>query len=104
LLAFASDERPLELLRQPARIEIVAIDRHGVPAQFRFAGRSYQVASAWGPERIETGWWRTAHGEKDARKTFVRRDYYRVESTKGARFWIFRQLGGPQWFLHGRFE
>jgi nucleotidyltransferase/DNA polymerase involved in DNA repair len=103
LLSFAPDERPLELLRQPARIEIVAIDPHGAPARFRFAGCGHQVAYAWGPERIETGWWRTARGEQNARKTLVRRDYYRVESTSGARFWIFRQLGSPQWFLHGRF-
>jgi protein ImuB len=103
LLSFAPDERPLELLRQPARIEIVSLDPHGAPAQFRFAGRSYQVAYAWGPERIETGWWRTARGEPDARKTFVRRDYYRVETASGARFWIFCRLEGPQWFLHGRF-
>jgi hypothetical protein len=104
LLSFAPDERPLELLRQPARIEIVAMDPHGAPAQFRFAGRSYEVAYAWGPERIETGWWRMTNGEHDARKTFVRRDYYRVESTSGARFWIFRQLGSRQWFLQGTFE
>jgi hypothetical protein len=104
LLSFAADERPLELLRQPARIEIVALAGQGAPAQFRFAGRTYMVAYAWGPQRIETGWWRTAGGEQDGRKTFVRRDYYRVEITTGARFWIFRQLGTPQWFLHGRFE
>jgi protein ImuB len=104
LLSFAPDERPLELLRQPARIEIVALDPHGAPAQFRFAGRSHKVAYAWGPERIETGWWRTTHAEHNTRKTFVRRDYYRVETASGARFWIFHLLGGPQWFLHGRFE
>jgi protein ImuB len=103
LLSFAPDERPLELLRQPARIEIVALSPQGAPAQFRLAGGSYAVAYAWGPERIETGWWRTAHGEQDTRKTFVRRDYYRLEITNGARYWIFRQRGSGQWFLHGRF-
>jgi protein ImuB len=104
LLSFAADERPLWLLPQPARIEVVAVTPSGAPGQFRWAGRSYSVAYAWGPERIETGWWRTARHDREDRKTFVRRDYYRVETTSGARFWIFRRLGDRQWFLQGRFD
>ena len=47
----------------------------------------------WGPERIQTGWWR-GH--------YIRRDYYRVETTTGQRFWLFRRRG--HWFLHGVFD
>jgi protein ImuB len=109
LLSFAPDERPLCLLPQPARIEVIAIAPDGVPARFRGLGRSYSIAYAWGPERIETGWWRTAeangaNGSKRRESFLVRRDYYRVETTSGARFWIFRQLGDRAWFLHGTFE
>jgi hypothetical protein len=104
LLSFAADERPLWLLPQPARIEVVVVAPGGAPGQFRCAGRSYSVAYAWGPERIETGWWRTARQGQESRKTFVRRDYYRVETTSGERFWIFRWLGDRQWFLQGRFD
>ncbi|MEX2141930.1 MAG: DUF6504 family protein [Pirellulales bacterium] len=104
LLSFAADERPLWLLPQPARIEVVAVTPGGAPGQFCWEGRSYSVAYAWGPERIETGWWRTAREDQESRKTFVRRDYYRVETTNGARFWIFRRLGDRQWFLQGRFD
>jgi protein ImuB len=104
LLSFAADERPLWLLPQPARIEVVAVTPHGVPAQFHWAGRAYSIAYAWGPERIETGWWRTASDSQPKRTAFVRRDYYRIETTAGARFWIFRQLVDRQWFLHGRFD
>jgi protein ImuB len=52
------------------------------------------VARHWGPERIETGWWRGRT---------IRRDYYRVEITSGNRFWLFRQLDDDNWFLHGSF-
>jgi protein ImuB len=52
-------------------------------------------AQTWGPERIETGWWR---GQA------VGRDYYRVETTDGRRFWIFRNLEDNRWFLHGVFD
>jgi hypothetical protein len=34
----------------------------------------------------------------------VGRDYYRVETTTGHRFWLFRRLRDGHWFLHGLFE
>jgi len=48
----------------------------------------------WGPERIETGWWRGS---------LTSRDYYRVETASGHRFWIFHNLRDRQWYLHGEF-
>jgi protein ImuB len=81
--------RPVRLLTPP--IQLTA----GLGGRFDFAGRSYQLAHAWGPERIETGWWR---GQA------VGRDYYRVETTCGRRFWMFRNLEDNRWFLHGVFE
>jgi protein ImuB len=53
------------------------------------------LAQHWGPERIETAWWRGRS---------VRRDYYRVETAEGSRYWLFRRLTDGQWFLHGEFE
>ena len=42
--------------------------------KFRHAGQDERVVRVWGPERIETGWWRTR---------LVRRDYYQVETERG---------------------
>ena len=53
------------------------------------------VVQSWGPERIETGWWRGRP---------VGRDYYGVETASAARFWLFRRLRDGKWFLHGMFE
>jgi protein ImuB len=44
------------------------------------------------PERIESGWW---SGVDTAR------DYYRAISDEGARWWLYREVGSTQWFLHG---
>ena len=52
------------------------------PAAFSFAGRQHQVACTWGPERIETGWWRGRT---------IGRDYFRVETAAGHRYWLFRR-------------
>ncbi|MGD0897911.1 MAG: DNA polymerase Y family protein, partial [Thermoguttaceae bacterium] len=71
--------RPVRLLTRPVLLT---------------AGRPC-FAQTWGPERIETGWWR---GQA------VGRDYYRVETTDGRRFWIFRNLEDNRWFLHGVFD
>ena len=42
-----------------------------------------------------TGWWTDQQ---------VARDYYRVEIDTGEWYWVFRQLGEEDWFVHGVFE
>jgi protein ImuB len=54
----------------------------------------HRIVQAYGPERIETAWWRGPT---------VRRDYYVVETDSGERFWLFRRLRDGSWFLHGMF-
>jgi len=75
-------------------VEVVAVFPGGLPARFYWDEEPYVIARSWGPERIETGWWR---GKS------VRRDYWRVETDTGQRFWIFRGLTDGRWFLHGEF-
>ena len=87
-------DRPLHLEPRPRPLPVVSIAPEGPPVQFRLAGRDERIVRAWGPERIETGWWRTR---------YVRRDYYQVETARGARLWLFRQLNSGAWFLHGEF-
>jgi protein ImuB len=86
--------RPLHLRSPPLPLAVVAIVPDGPPIRFHVQQHTYCVARYWGPERIETGWWRGRS---------VRRDYYRVESGGGQWFWIFRRLDDGQWFLHGMF-
>jgi protein ImuB len=87
-------ERPLLLLPRPVPIRVISLLPDGPPAQFVYRGCTHRVARHWGPERIETGWWRRAG---------IRRDYWRAETTGGARFWLFRRLRDLAWFLHGVF-
>jgi protein ImuB len=91
--------RPLQLLPHPLRLSAMSLSPDGAfpggpPVRFSFHGCEHHVAHAWGPERIETGWWR---GQA------VGRDYFHVETTTGCRFWLFRRLRDGQWFLHGTF-
>lgn len=88
--------RPIELLPQPIPIERVELDAGGIPLHFRLPGQPQpcQVIRHWGPERIETGWWRGPS---------VRRDYFRIETDCGQWLWIFRQLSDDAWMLHGWF-
>jgi protein ImuB len=88
-----SAKRPLRLWSSPVPISVTSMALDGPPAQFRCGGVVHRVHRSWGPERIEAGWWRDAD---------VRRDYYVVENTAGARFWLFR--GDGQWYLHGCFD
>jgi len=87
--------RPLHLHHPPLALAAISVIPSGPPASFELAGRTHRIARHWGPERIETGWWRgRSH----------RRDYYRIETTTGHRYWIFRRLADGKWHLHGEFE
>ncbi len=87
--------RPVRLLQYPRLLHAVVLQPEVPPLRFSADGREHRVLCAWGPERIETGWWR---GRK------VRRDYYRVETTAGLHYWLFRRLDDGKWFLHGSFD
>ena len=81
--------RPLLVEARPIPIEVISTGSR--PAQFLFQGQQHRATQVWGPERIQTGWWRNG---------YIRRDYYRVE-TATACYWLFRARGN--WFLHGVF-
>ena len=106
--------RPLRLLARPRPVAVTSVVPDGplgtvpifVAGHHAERGRHkngtvplaippQQIARCWGPERIETGWWR---GQA------VGRDYYRVETAAGCRWWLFRRLRDGRWFLHGTFD
>lgn len=94
--------RPLRLLERPEPVEAVAEVPDGPPIRFRWRRVIHTVARAEGPERIAAEWWRSA-------ADLPTRDYYRVETVTGHRFWLFRAglygtgADAPAWFLHGLF-
>ncbi len=101
----AAGRRPIWMAPKPVRLAplaartgeppaFLAVAPDGPPVRFRLGDEVHDVAAAYGPERIETAWWRGAT---------VRRDYYVVETRAGARFWLFRRLRDGGWFLHGIF-
>jgi protein ImuB len=85
--------RPIRLLRRPERIEVTALLPDDPPVQFRWRGALHRVRAATGPERIGAEWWTSQTGGT--------RDYYQVEDSKGARYWMFRDEAA--WWLHGLF-
>jgi protein ImuB len=96
----SAGERPIRLFVRPQPIDVTAALPDAPPVLFRWRRVLHRIVRAEGPERIEPEWWRGA-GEDT-------RDYYRVESEAGIRFWVFREgaYGGgslPRWYLHGLF-
>jgi protein ImuB len=93
--------RPLRMLEKPEEIHsVIASVPDGPPARFRWRRADFAVARVEGPERIAMEWWR---------KEKPTRDYYRVETEDGQRFWLyrdglFRELGlATRWYLQGIF-
>jgi protein ImuB len=93
--------RPLRLLQKPEQIRAdfpVAPD--GPPKFFTWRECRHEVARAEGPERIAMEWWK---------RKGLTRDYFRVETPAGQRFWLYRdglykEAGFKDcWFMHGIF-
>jgi protein ImuB len=87
--------RPLRLWSRPMPLEVLTLTPPGIPQLLRAQSTQWKVTQVYGPERLESGWWRGLD---------VARDYYMVETEKGARWWIFRQLMDGLWFWHGCFD
>lgn len=87
-------DRPLWLEPEPIALAVVSVVPDGPPVMFHLHGSEHRIARTWGPERIETGWWRSR---------CVRRDYYQVETREGLRYWLFRELNTGRWYFHGTF-
>ncbi|MEM8680131.1 MAG: hypothetical protein AAGF97_12355, partial [Planctomycetota bacterium] len=87
-------DRPLHLLVEPVAIQVRAATPAAPIHQFCWQAKHHEIMRLWGPERIETGWWRNKG---------IRRDYYRAETKTGQRFWLFRCLRTHQWYLQGIF-
>ncbi|MFN3159151.1 MAG: Y-family DNA polymerase [Rubinisphaera brasiliensis] len=87
--------RPATLFTEPVQVRVNSVIPAGPPLRFWWDQQEFLTEIVWGPERIETGWWRD-----DA----IRRDYYRVETTSRQRFWIFRRRDQRDWYLHGCFD
>lgn len=96
--------RPLRLLTPPIAVSIQRDDTDQREIAFRKPARiafdsgvnstAQPIVRAWGPERIETGWWRGVT---------VQRDYWRVVTESGTQFWVFCDRKQQQWFVHGEF-
>ena len=85
-------DRPTCLFPQPRPVEVMSVVPDGPPSVLWLGGRRFDIVRHRGPERIETGWWQGPE---------VCRDYYRLETTEGRRFWLFRRVHDARWFLHG---
>ena len=92
--SFGSGMRPPCLKTRPVAVRVVSVVPEGPPVRFAWKNADHVIARWWGPERIETGWWRGRD---------VRRDYYLVETTTGAQFWLFRAREQQTWFVHGTY-
>jgi protein ImuB len=103
--------RPVRILSCPERVEVIAEVPDGPPLRFVWRRIVRTVLRADGPERINPEWWRSLPPVGAKAKSLPRsRDYYRVEDSKGARYWLFREGlydddrgGAPEWYVQGLF-
>jgi protein ImuB len=93
-------DRPTRLIDPPEPITATALVPDSPPIFFVWRSERHRVARADGPERVRGEWWVSEE------ELSLVRDYYRVETQGGGRFWIFRDAPmsqGPRWWLQGVF-
>ena len=113
--------RPIRILPRPEPVDVIAGIPENPPELFRWRRVSYRALRAEGPERFGSEWWMEALGLDQEREAAsdISRDYYRVETQEGARFWLFRaglyatpgvrvaelpaNKIAPAWYMHGMF-
>ena len=87
--------RPLRILQPAIPLQMRCHhDNDPLDARLEIDGQTHTVTQRWGPERIETGWWR---GRK------LQRDYWRAETQTYQQFWLYHDLRKREWFLQGEF-
>jgi protein ImuB len=86
--------RPTRLLESPLPI-VVKLGTDGALEWVECQGMQWRVTQSCGPERIESGWWLGPT---------QRRDYYRIVLETGDWWWIYRDIRGGQWALHGSMD
>jgi protein ImuB len=82
------------LLSPPELLIGASSEADAPPTEFVFENRRQRVLGHWGPERLESGWWRGPS---------TRREYFRVETVGGDWWWIFRDAISGAWYIHGLF-
>jgi protein ImuB len=90
--------RPARLLSPPEPVVALAEIPDHPPRAFIWRKIRHLVSRSDGPERINGEWW-----VSDAEMNLTR-DYYRVETEDGRRYWLFRDAPaeqGGRWWLHG---
>lgn len=101
-----ANARPLHVFTPPIKLHYPARpwtphangsapDRNPGPTSLRHEGHTYAIARRWGPERIETNWWKAQ---------LTRRDYYRLEDEHGNHWWVYHDLRENAWYLQGTFD
>ena len=87
--------RPIRLYTNPECLRMLEPGRP--PRTFEWRRRQYEIASAEGPERLASEWWR--EGVRPPR------DYWRIQTTTGLRLWLLTYPGPRRsdWYVAGRF-
>ena len=89
-------DRPSQLFVQPEPVQVIAATPEGPPSWLKWRGRSQRIVKSQGPERIAAKWWEGPDQGNDAR------DYFKVQDEHGRWLWIYRQVKGNHWFIHGQ--
>lgn len=89
-------DRPTVVRPSPLRIDVSLLVPDGPLMSVRWGGSVRAVRACIGPERLSGEWWRSRGND-----ALPERDYFKVQTDDGRWLWLYREVRGARWFLHG---
>lgn len=87
--------RPSLLFDAPEPASVIALTPDGPVHRLTWRDQTAEVITCLGPERIGPEWWRVSRSHARTR------DYFILQAEDGRWLWVFRDLTGGGWFVHG---
>lgn len=87
--------RPTLLYAAPEPASVIALTPDGPVHRLTWRDQTAEVITCLGPERIGPEWWRVSRSHARTR------DYFILQAEDGRWLWVFRDLTGGGWFVHG---
>ncbi|MFA9476949.1 DNA polymerase Y family protein [Phycisphaerales bacterium AB-hyl4] len=91
-------DRPTRLHSVPQPAQVVLLSPEGPVMTMGWSNTRVRIVTSLGPERITPRWWLVG----EAGRQPAPRDYYKVQDERGRWWWLYRQVGTSNWFVHGR--
>ncbi len=94
-------DRPALLYQSPEPAGVVSLTPDGPLLSLLWRGRQHVITGCSGPEYVSAEWWHAGARHAGMAGVPPDRAYYAAQTEEGRWLFVCRQVGTPNWFVHG---